>query len=320
MAAGLIVFIGVIAVSVFFINVRGAEQTMVPNVQGYDLTSALIELQVKELYPRIQLRYTQSSADKGLILEQNPPPGQIVRAGRRIHLVVSQGAIVNTVENYVGRNIEDVRIELYSLLAAHTFSAGGIMGTQPITLREPLMFEFSSEPAGTILQQRPEPGTSITGPTLLELVVSRGDEHTVTRIPNLVDLGFTDTLEQIGLSGIDFEFSVRQAQSGERPGTIVAQDPPGDTLTVTSTRVFITMTFPDNLPENHVFGVFTFDMAANPYPLLTRLESIRPDGERQRLLTVQYPGGRLTVPYIAPPGTVLVLYMLNREIHRETIF
>jgi len=320
MAAGLIFFIGIVAVSVFFINVRGAEQTMVPNVQGYDLTSALLEMQVKELYPRIQLRYTQSSADKGLILEQNPPPGTIVRAGRRIHLVVSRGAIINTVENYIGRNVEDVRIELYSLLAAHTFSGGGIMGSQPITLREPLMYEFSNEPAGTILQQRPEPGTNITGPTLLELVVSRGDEHTVTRIPNLVGLGLTDTLEQIGLSGIDFEFSVRQAHSGERPGTIVAQDPPGDTLAVASTRVAITMTIPVSLPENHVFGVFTYDMAGNPYPLLTRLESIRPDGERQRLLTVQYPGGRLTVPYITPPGTVLVLYMLNREIHRETVF
>ena len=319
MAAGLIMFVGIIAVSVFFINVRGAEQTMVPNVQGHDITSALLELQVKELYPRIQLRYTQSSADKGFILEQNPQPGTIVKAGRRIHLVVSQGAVINTVENYVGRNIEDVRIELYSLLTAHTVSTGNISGSQLITLREPLMYEFSTEPAGTILQQRPEPGAAISGPTMLELVVSRGSEHTLTRIPNLVGLNMEDTLEQISQTGIDFEFSIRQVQSGERPGTVIAQNPAGGALVAASTRVVITMAPPDNLPLNHVFGLFTYEIARNPYPLLMRLECILPTGERQRLLSVQYSGGRLTVPYAKPSGTVLVLYMLNREIHQETI-
>jgi hypothetical protein len=53
MAAGLILFVGIIAVSVFFVSVQGAEETMVPDVQGRDLTAALLELQVKELYPRI---------------------------------------------------------------------------------------------------------------------------------------------------------------------------------------------------------------------------------------------------------------------------
>ena len=68
MTLGILVFVGIIAVSVFFIALRGAEQTMVPDVTGKDLTAALLELQVKELYLRIQLRYTQSSADKGLIM------------------------------------------------------------------------------------------------------------------------------------------------------------------------------------------------------------------------------------------------------------
>jgi hypothetical protein len=79
------------------------------------------------------------------------------------------------------------------------------------------------------------------------------------------------------------------------------------------------MTIPDNLPQNQVFGLFTYEMAQNPYPLLVTLESILPGGARQRLLSVQYPGGRLSVPYLQPSGAVLVLSMLNREIHRETV-
>ena len=313
MAAGILVFVGIVAASVFFISVRGAERTMVPNVQGQDLTEALLELQVKELYPRISLRYSQSSTDKGLVLEQNPQPGTIVKAGRRIQLVVSQGVMINTVENYIGRNLDEVRMDLQTLFS----SQGSQM--QLVTIKEPLMFVFSTEPAGTVLQQRPESGTTYSGPTELELVVSRGSENTLTRIPELLGLGIEDALEQIGRAGIDFEFSLRSPQSGEIPGTVVAQDPPKDVLAPSSTRVAILLATPESLSENQVFGLFTYDMEKNPYPLLISLECILPGGARQRLLTVQYPGGRLTVPYIQPAGTVLVLSMLNREIHRETV-
>ena len=319
MTAGLLVLVGIVAVSVFFINVRGAEQTMVPDVQGRDLTAALLELQVKELYPRINLRYSQSSTDKGLVLEQNPRPGTIVKAGRRIQLVVSQGVMINTIENYLGRNVDEVRMDLQTIFSAQLASPGMGPALQLVTLKEPLMYEYSLEAAGTVLQQNPEPGTSISGPTMLELVVSRGSENTFTRLPKLTGLSLEDTLEQIGRTGIDFEFLIRPAQAGEKPGTVIAQNPGEETLAASSTRVVITMAAPDTLLENQVFGLFTYDMAKNPYPLLVRLESIHPDGERQRLLSVQYPGGKLSVPYIQPVGAVLVLSMLNREIYRETV-
>jgi beta-lactam-binding protein with PASTA domain len=217
MAAGLIVLLGIVAVSVFFINVRGAERTMVPDVQGRDLTAALLELQVKELYPRISLRYSQSSTDKGLVLEQSPLPGTIVKAGRRIQLVVSQGVMVNTIDNYLGRNIDEVRMDIQTLLSSQT--VGG--NVQPITIKDPVMYQYSTEPAGTVLQQKPEAGTAISGPTMLELVVSRGSENVRTKLPNLLGLGLDDALEQIGLAGIDFEFKIRQSQSGEKAGTVV---------------------------------------------------------------------------------------------------
>ena len=314
MAIGLLVFVGIVAIAVFFINVRGAEQTMVPDVQGKDLTAALLELQAKELYPRLNLRFTQSSADKGLILEQSPQPGTIVKAGRRIQLVVSQGVMINTLESFLGRNVDQVRMDLQALS-----SAQGAPFPQLITIKEPLMYEYSSEPAGTVLQQRPEPGTEISGPTMLELVVSRGAENTMLRLPNLLGLSMDDALEQIGRTGIDFEFFLRPLQAGEKPETVVLQNPPGDTLAASDARVGITVASPDSVGSNEVFGLFVFEMAKNPYPLLVRLESVQPGGERQRLLSVQYLGGRLTVPYRQPSGSVLVLSMLNREIHRETV-
>ena len=312
MMGGLLVVVGVIAISIFFVAVRGAEQTMVPEVRGKELTEALLELQVKELYPRIQLRYSQSSRDRGHILEQDPSAGTIVKAGRKVRLVVSQGVMINRVENYIGRNIDDVLMDLQVYVA----SSGG---SSLLTLKEPLVYDFSSEIPGTILQQKPEPGTDISGPMNLEFVVSRGQEHILVTVPQFVGLSLSSALEQIGRMGIVFEFSLREYREGERGEMIVSQTPAADTSVTSNVVVDIVVNSPARLAEGEVFKLFTYAIPRNPYPLPVRLEALLPSGERMRLMSVDYPGGKFTVPYRLPIGSTLFLSMMNREIHRETV-
>ncbi|MCL2214105.1 MAG: PASTA domain-containing protein [Treponema sp.] len=309
---GLIVLAGIVAVSVFFIAVRGEEQTMVPDVTGKELTAALLELQVKELYPRIQLRYTQTSRDKGLILEQDPLPGSIVKAGRRIRLVVSQGVVVNRIENFVSRNIDEVRMDLMTLQTA----AGGL---PLLTIKEPMMYEFSPERAGTILAQKPEPGAEISGPLSLEFVVSRGRDNQTITVPQFTGLTVSAALELISSTGINFQFAARERNDGERGETVVSQSFDESSVIPVNTLVQLTVTMPERLADNEVFGVFSYTIPRNPYPLAVRLEALFPSGEMRRLITVNYTGGEFTVPYKLPSGTVLILSMLNRELLREAI-
>ena len=308
----LVIFVGIIAVLVFFIAVRGAEQVMVPEVTSRELTEALLELQVKELYPRISLRYSQTSKDKGLVIEQEPRPGTIVKAGRRIRLVVSQGVIINKVENFIGRNVEDVRMDLLTVYSSP--------GSVPLfTIKEPMMYEFSAENAGTILAQRPEPGADISGATMLEFVVSRGRDDTSVTVPQLVGTNLSRALDLISGSGINFHFTTKEKGADESGETVVSQNPPANTIIPTSTVVNLTVTAPDKLAENEIFGLFHYTIPVNPYPLAVRLDALLSSGERVRLLTVNYSGGEFTVPYKLPAETILVLYMMNRELYRETI-
>jgi beta-lactam-binding protein with PASTA domain len=321
---GLLCFVGVVSVAVFFIALRGAEETMVPDVRDKELTAALLELQVKELYPRIQLRYSQSNLEKGTILEQDPRPGTIVKAGRRIRLVVSQGAVINSVENYRGRNIDEVRMDLRALLASAAHAAGGLAGeetAQPsLSLKEPLMYEYSSEPAGTILQQRPEPGTAISGPTILEFVVSRGPEHITVTVPELVGLTVSETVDQIRQWGINFSFALRSVRGNENPGIVVYQEPSAALTIDKKQPVSILVTAPDSgVLDGEVFAVFKYTMPENPYPQPVRLTALLPDGERRLLAEVEFSGGEFTLPYQLPPQSILILSMLNRELYRETI-
>ena len=50
--------------AVFFASVQGAEKVLVPDVVGESLTDALLKMQAKELYPKIQLKYSDSPGDK----------------------------------------------------------------------------------------------------------------------------------------------------------------------------------------------------------------------------------------------------------------
>jgi len=309
---GLVILVGIIAVSVFFIAVQGEEQVMVPDVVGKELTEALLELQVKELYPRLQLRYSQTSRDKGYILEQEPRPGTIVKAGRRIRLVVSQGIIVNRVENFIGRNIDEVRIDLQTLYAA----SGGL---SIFFIKEPIMYNFSPEIPGTILVQKPEPGTEISGLTNLEFVVSRGRENATITVPQFSGLDLPRALELISNTGISFQFVMQDRSGDEKGETVISQRPAADTTVPLNTVVQLTVTTPEQMAETEVFGIFRYTIPQNPYPLAVRLEALQPSGERTRLFTVDYAGGVFTVPYKLPAGSILILSMLNRELYRETV-
>jgi len=309
--AGLLIFMAIVAIAIFFVALRGAEQTMVPEVRGKELAEALLELQVKELYPRIQLRYSQSSRDRGMILEQDPAAGTIVKAGRRIRLVVSQGVMINRVENYVGRNIDEVRLDLLTITAAS--------GSPLLTLREPLMYDFSPAAPGTILRQKPESGADISGPMGIEFVVSRGLDNTLVTVPQLTGLTLSNALELIGRTGILFDFSLRPLREEEKGATVASQNPAAGISVSANTRVSLVVTAPDDLAEGEVFKLFSYRIPQNPYPLPVHLEALLPSGDRVRLVSVDYPGGNFTVPYRLPADSVLILSMMNREIHRETV-
>lgn len=309
---GALLIVVAVAVSIFFITVRGAEQTLVPDVQGKELTEALLELQIKELYPRIQLRYSQYAGDRGRILEQEPRAGTIVRAGRRIRIVVSQGVLISHVGNYVGRDIDEVRLELQALYA----TPGGL---PLLSVREPLIFDFSAESPGTILRQRPEPGVGISGPMALEFVVSRGPERAAVTMPQLTGLGLSQAMERISNLGFNFEFRLREPQGNETGETIVAQTPAANTTIPANSTLQLVATVPTNLAAGEVFNLFRHTVPMNPFPLAMRLEALLPTGERILLVNVEHPGGVFSVPYRLPLGSTLILSMLNREVHREFV-
>ncbi|MDR2792284.1 MAG: PASTA domain-containing protein [Treponema sp.] len=313
MLFGVLVFASLVGTAVFFAAVRGEEQLMVPDVRGKDIISALLELQEKELYPRIQLRYADTAIDRGIVLEQDPLAGAIVKAGRRIRLVVSQGVMINSLEDYRGRPVETVGAEIQTLLSSDLST---------VTVKEPFIYEYSHEPVGTILDQRPTPGSSITAGTVLEFVVSRGteSEKALLKTPKFVGLSLREAFDLIGKTRVDFVFKTRPAMENEKAETVVEQSPLPNIEIEADTRILLTFASPEKIVEGEAFSLFRYNMAKNPYPMKTSLDVRLPSGERQTLLQTDFQGGEFAVPYKLSAGSVLILSMLGRDLYQETVY
>ena len=159
--SALLVASGLVA---FFVVARGEEETLVPDVIAADLLDAMVRLQEKALAPRVEGRFSSDHA-KWQVIEQDPQAGTLVKAGRPVLLVVSRGPIVDRVGHYVGRGLEEVRLELQTAFASYRAL---------ITIREPVARVTDPAPAGTILAQNPPADTPVVGEMQLELVVSKG--------------------------------------------------------------------------------------------------------------------------------------------------
>lgn len=304
-----LVFMFAICWITFFATVRGPEQVMVPNVEGKELTTALLELQVKELYPKIQLKYTDNPDDAGKILNQNPEGGSIVKAGRRVNLTVSRGVILDHVENYIGQNYDDVKINLQTMFTG---------SSRPlIVLAEPSYKSDQSE-AGTILAQDPPEGTIISNPVTVKLIVSKGAEYENARVPGIVGFDFKKLISTISGSRLIFDFTVHVAENGETEGTVTSQASAAGEYLPNYSRVSAEIAIPKKQNDDEVMGLFVTQLPEYPYAVEMTLESSK-NGVKQTLITLRHKGGNVTIPYIAEKDSELILSIAGRTVARQTV-
>ena len=298
-----------ICCAVFFVNIKGAEKVLVPNVVGKKWDEAFIEMQIKELYPKINLRYSNVPGDEGLILEQDPQPGAIVKGYSRINLVISRGVVIDAVGSYVGKNLSEVQMSLQTLFAGQTRPL--------ITLATPSYIPDASE-AGTILEQDPPEGSKISEPVTVKLVVSRGPNYENTRRPYVIGQSINDLIQTIARTKIVFDITSHIATDQEKPGTVVDQQQIADEYVPNYTRVSVEMALPESTDES-VCGIFQEKLAEYPYPVPMKLDAYPAEGTSYTIVSFNHPGGNLTIPYEVPRGTTLVLSVADKVEARKVV-
>ena len=293
----------------FFMTLEGEEHTLVPDVLGLELLDAIIELQEKGLILQLQ-QQIGTYDNEGTVLGQEPTPGTLVKVGRKIILRVSNGPIMDEVEDYRGMMLTEVELNLLSNSTIY----GAV-----IKIKKPVMEEFNETPAGTILEQKPEPGTKITTLTELELVVSRGPQGQLVTVGDYVGLPFYEALRKFAGTNAPFDFTSQAAGEDEVPGTVISQSPAAGTNVQASTLVQFTIAEPDDIPENYQFGIIQRAITKNAVAIDLQIEVISPEGEPKLLARMLHPGGVIAIPYLEEDNSQIVVSSSLRELFRYTI-
>lgn len=302
----LLVMVGT-CLAVFFASVKGEEQVMVPNVIGKTLTNALFDMQKKELYPRIALKYSELPGDEGTILAQDPAPGSIVKAYRRIDLTVSRGVAFDTMENYVGKNIDEVQTRLKTLFA-----------DTPSIEFAPLIYQKSTSPAGTILSQYPPEGTDLEH-LKIYFVVSTSNNTITTKVPNIKGMSIQQVYAQMEKYPVVFDFSANVSDSTDTVATVTSMQDVGESVEEFS-RIKAEFVLPANDPDgNTVYGIYKYNLPKYPYPLNVMVECSDSEGNITKLVEFIHTGDELTVPYMIKRNSVLTLYVNGQQVTSQII-
>ena len=298
-----IVFMGLICLAVFFATVKGAEEVMVPDVKGKELSEALLEMQVKELYPKLVLRYSDNPDDKGTILAQSPKAGSIVKAGKRINLTVSRGIVLNEIDNYVGKPYDEVKNTIQNLFSSSSKAA--------VKLAEPL-YEYSETEPGTILRQDPPAGTQIYNPVEIVFVVSKGADNQKVVVPALKGMSINDMYMQMRKNNLVYDFTI-SAETADKD-VILSQSVPENTEVEKYTRISTEIAYPEGMTNKKlVYGLFTQDLQEYPFAVEMQLDAFSTDDNLYTLVAFTHPGGKITIPYAVEKNTVLIFSVAGKE-------
>ncbi len=294
--------------AVFFVSVQGAEKVLVPSVVGKDLTEALIELQAKELYPKIQLKYSEEMGDKGCIIKQKPDAGAIVKAYRRIELTVSLGAAPEEfLESFLGKSFDEVRSSI-EFSKEKNYSL--------VELAPPVYRKDKAE-KGTVLAQFPSSGSPLDGKTTLYLVVSSGEEEPMTEVPDIEGLSIKQFLERAEGFDVIFDITVEEDEESPAAGVFIEEERKGEKIEQYSRVQAILKIRAETEESKTKQGVFSTFIQEYPYPVPVRLEAQDENGERTKIIELMHTGKNLTLPYVINKGDTLVLYVLDEEKARQ---
>jgi len=193
----------------------------VPSVVGRGIDMA--ERILKEHNLRLgEVSHTESEAERGTVIAQEPAAGAAVPAGTAVHLVVSSG---------IGDKVEvPAVVELDVDTARHVLTEKGLKVGE-VSHRE------SELSPGTVLAQEPKAGTLVLVGTAVHLVVSSGVGEKV-EVPSVVELSLDDARHALAERGLEVG-EVTHKESEATPGTVLAQEPGAGAFVQVGTAVHL---------------------------------------------------------------------------------
>lgn len=199
-----------------------AEKIRVPDVSNLDVEEAIEQLESEGFTIGDEILEVSDEVEENKVIRTSPEEGKLREKNSEIHLFVSSGKETFVLENYIDKDIDQVRILL-----------------QNQDLRIDVEEQFDDQPKGTILKQTPAEGEEvIPDETNLQFTVSKGpDLRTVSDLTDWNEKALRDYEKS---SGFKIELTEGRTSDSIPKGNVMDQTPkpnakvsPGSTIKVT---------------------------------------------------------------------------------------
>ena len=192
----------------WYVNSGGIVE--VPQVVGKDVESAMALLRSLGLEPRKGDVRMDREHPAGVVVVQNPMPGDQVKRGRRVYLTVSEGEVPVIVPGIKGRTTRDARFALER--------EGLKLGT--------IDYQPSDEfPANTVIDQRPGPGAKVKRDAYVSVTVSQGALSQKIAVPDLSGKTLTEATTVLTNAGLRLGNISYLPSTDLLPNTVIEQYP-----------------------------------------------------------------------------------------------
>ncbi len=150
--------------------------------------------------------------EPGMVLSQDPAPGEVVEEGSTIELSVAQPVATNSVPDVSGLSEANATTALED--------AGFVVGE--------VTRAFSDEvPVGRVISTDPAIDTELPEGSAVDLVISAGPEYVA--VPDLVNLTEADALDALDSAGLRAGDASQASDDTIAAGRVISSDPAADT-------------------------------------------------------------------------------------------
>ncbi|MCH5267857.1 MAG: Stk1 family PASTA domain-containing Ser/Thr kinase [Lachnospiraceae bacterium] len=162
------------------------EKIKVPDLIGHTLEEA--ESMLDEAGLKYQLKPVESEEDANKVTDQEPKAGEEVEEGTRVIIYYSQESSGIVIPDVTNKSVEDARSELES---------------QGLSVKGTTEQYSDTVPKGKVCGTDPVVGSSVKPGTSVTLVISKGPESDMVKVPNLVNKKYEIALEKLADAGLE---------------------------------------------------------------------------------------------------------------------
>ena len=187
----------------------------IPSFIGQAQSNASAAAQQMNLVPEVVDHATSDRYPQGVVMSQRPEAGTTVRAGRQVDFVVSDGIITRVMPDLRYQSMREVQLDLIRA---------------KLTLGQVTSVRNDVVPAGHVIEQDPQPLTTITEGETVNLVLSKGGTTTV-KVPVFTGMKIDDARDLADRLGIKLGQIVWTplGKKGPAHGVVARQSVPPDT-------------------------------------------------------------------------------------------